>query len=1085
MQHSTSGLNAAANREFRLSPQQRRLLRFAAASPAFCARCLVKARGELDKAALRRSFETLIERHEILRTSFRAGDVPLQVVRPSGRLDWQDVDLGSLVPAEQGQRLDAMFREEARRGFDLSDGPAIRVRLVALAQQAHALVVSAPSLWFDHRSLTNLVHELAGAYEAARGGRSNDEPPIQYGDVAEVLTELLEAEPPADASELRGERAAAPAADTGLPFEVVPPGGGREVPRSIERLSLPITGAAARLVASGREEHAGADFFEACWFALLARLTGRRDCVVGTAFDGRTDEALGDAIGLFARYVPLRCEIVLSWPFEKLHEEVRRAAAAARATQDVFAWDQELDYLPVAFEYVGPSPALTAAGVQFDIEKQDACIEPFRVKLSIIHTDKGLAAEYQYDPRLFEALQARRILQRYVRLAAEAAARPEVAVGELPLLDADEAPQLLTFSGAGRRRFKPASVIGAFEDQARRSPVAPAVVAGGQVFSYAELNRRANQLAHYLRRRGVGPDSRVGLYIQRSVDALVAMLGILKAGGAYVPLDPEAGSARLAYQMADIDAPVIVSHRRFGDRLAPPRGGVVDLDVDARDLCAEPDTNPDPVIDPENLVYVIYTSGSSGVPKGVAVTHRSLANYTSFICRKLRLRYCREQMHLAHVSTFFADLGNTVIFPSLVSGGCLDLIPHEVATDPARLISYMKDQRVDVLKIAPSHLSALISAADAADLMPRGHLILGGEKLSLDLWTRLSKAPRTCHIFNHYGPTETTVGSLTLDLDDGPLPSHCASVPIGRPIAHTEIYILDERLQPVPIGTPGELYIGGAGLARGYLDQPEQTAAHFVPHPYSVTGGSRLYRTGDRARYLPDGLVEFLGRADDQVKIRGFRVELNEVSASIRLHPAIAEAVVLAVDDPSGDSRLVAYYTTHPDQSATSANELRAFLADRLPAFMVPAAFVGLATLPLTPNGKIDRRALARTEPATPEAARRFVAARTRGEELLTAIWAEVLRLDRVGIHENFFELGGDSIHGIQIAAKAARAGLRFTPLDLFRCPTVAELGSLIASRVPGAGTPDALAPPREPARRAALDPETLDRIRQMVTPPE
>jgi amino acid adenylation domain-containing protein len=655
-----------------------------------------------------------------------------------------------------------------------------------------------------------------------------------------------------------------------------------------------------------------------------------------------------------------------------------------------------------------------------------------------------------------------------------------------PLLESEETRRLLfTFSRSGDVRLEPICVVAAFEDQVRQTPRAPAVMEGAESISYAKLNRRANQLAHHLRRRGVRADSQVGLYMQRSIDAIVAILGILKSGGSYVPLDPDIGATRLAYQIADIGAPAIVSHRGLAGQLLPHRSKVVDVDRDAAELIAERETDPDPIFVPENLAYVIYTSGSTGLPKGVAITHRSLANYTGFMCDKLGLHQGGQQMRLATVSTLAADLGNTVIFPSLVSGGCLDLIPYEVATDPLRLKAHLAAHPVDVLKIVPSHLTALISASEnAAALLPRNQLVIGGEKFSIELWNRLSSLPRTCAILNHYGPTETTVGSLTFGLG-GELPSNdCASVPIGRPIANTEIFILDKGLRCVPVGKPGELYIGGEGLARGYLNQPDQTAARFIPHPYSLLGGRRLYRTGDRVRFLPDGQVEFLDRVDCQVKIRGFRVELGEIEAVMRLHPAISEAVVLAQTSASEDSQLIAYYVMHPGAPSPKKSEFRGFLIDRLPSFMIPATFVNLKALPLTLNGKIDRHALAQIESTASQAERTIAAPRTREEECLAAIWAEVLRVDTLSVDDNFFELGGDSILSIQIAAKAARFGLRFTPLDLFRCPTIAALATLITTKFPTEQETSCQPRLRERQQfRATLDSETLDRIRKMVAP--
>jgi amino acid adenylation domain-containing protein/non-ribosomal peptide synthase protein (TIGR01720 family) len=576
-----------------------------------------------------------------------------------------------------------------------------------------------------------------------------------------------------------------------------------------------------------------------------------------------------------------------------------------------------------------------------------------------------------------------------------------------------------------------------------------AVECEGEALTYAELNARANQLAHFLRRQGVSPDVKVGLFVERSEKMILGLLSILKAGGAYVPLNVEYPKERLAEQLADSQSPVVLTQSGLLDRLPDFGGRALCLDRDERLWEDEPATNPPRVTEPDHLAYVIYTSGSTGKPKGVAVTHRNLVNYTTFICRKLRTSAHPEGLSFATVSTLAADLGNTSIFPSLMSGGRLHVISYRVATDSALFAAYMSEHAVDVLKIVPSHLSALLTTPEPSKIFPREFLILGGEALSYGLVNRIYEHAGGCRVINHYGPTETTVGALTYSLDEHrDAFGATATAPVGRAIANARAYVLDSRGEPAPVGVAGELYIGGDGVARGYLNKPGQTAERFTPDPFSAEPGARLYKTGDLARYLPGGEIEFVGRADYQVKIRGFRVELGEIEWALREHASVREAVVAAAVDERGHVRLVAYVVGARGR-AVSVEELRTHLGEKLPEHMIPGAFVRLDSLPLTPNGKIDRRALPEPEQAAAQSARAYVAPRDGAEKVLAEIWGQVLGIPRVGAHDNFFELGGDSIISIQIIARANQAGLRLTPKLIFQHQTIAELAAASESGAP------------------------------------
>ena len=576
-----------------------------------------------------------------------------------------------------------------------------------------------------------------------------------------------------------------------------------------------------------------------------------------------------------------------------------------------------------------------------------------------------------------------------------------------------------------------------FEAQVARTPDAVAVVFEDQELTYRELNIRANQVAHHLQALGVGPEVLVGLHVERSLEMMMGLLGIIKAGGAYVPLDPAYPQERLTCILRDAQVSVLLTQQQLSAGLSEPQTQIVCLDTNSELIAQESQTNPINKVTPDNLVYVLYTSGSTGIPKGVAVEHYQLCNYLHGISKRLALS---NSASFATVSTLAADLGNTMIFVSLCTGGCLHILSQERVADPYTMADYFRRHAIDCLKIVPSHLAALQTSPYPEQVLPRRLLILGGEASRSDWVESLQRLAPGCAILNHYGPTEATVGVLTYQVEENKHAPITSTLPLGRPLPNVQIYLLDPYLQPVPIGVQGELYIGGASVARGYLNRPALTAEKFIPNPFSHRLGARLYKTGDLARYLQDGNIEFLGRLDNQVKLRGYRIELGEIETTLEYHPAIRQAVVLAREDTPGDRRLVAYCVPHhgciPD-----IRELRSFLQTKLPDYMVPAAFMVLDALPLTPNGKVDRQALPAPDQVRPPLLEAFVAPRTPSQEILGGIWASVLKVESVGIHDNFFTLGGHSLLAVQVMSRLRKVFQVDVPLRvLFDAPTVAGL---------------------------------------------
>ncbi|MGK3998776.1 non-ribosomal peptide synthetase [Sorangium sp. So ce1024] len=1029
----------------RLSPQQRRLWALHRSGTTVFTRGMIRLEGDLDPARLAGALGEVVARHEILRTTFRRDPrlrFPLQVASGAPPA-WRRVDLGGRAAGEQQAHVEALWREAARIEVDLERGPLLHVWLVRRAERLHDLLVAAPALCADAWTLDLLFGELAEAYAGAGDRRAPAAEPLQYAQYAEWQNELV------GAAESAPPPAGAPVV---LPFE----GAAGEGGACGEVVEIEVDAALVdRLESLARGEGASlSSVLLAAFHVHLARLTGSRELVVAVASAGRRIEDVQEVMGPVAKWLPVPCRVDDAQRFGEL--VLRAQVGVEEAIEDEERWSPDLpaDGVEaggtVGFEFSSLQEPRLAGGLAWRVERR--CTGAGGLKLALsAERDRGRARlSFWYDARRFGAEGARTMAEQYRALLGSAADAWSAPASRLDLLGpAERARRLSEGRGAGATGATGAAVNdaapprclhAAFEEHAARQPDALAVVAGDRQLTYGALNRQANQLAHHLRRRGVGGGSPVGLCGERSVDMIAGLLGILKAGGAYVPLDPHAPVQRVAQQIRRAGVSVLLTSAAVRARLPDTGCAVLSVD-DAALLDAEPAGDPAVPVRLDDLASVVFTSGSTGEPKGVAVTHRGIASYTRSACEALGIE---AGLHFATVSTLSADLGNTSIFGALASGGCLHVIGYETATDGRLFSEYHRRWPIDVLKIVPSHLSALLDAGAGAAVLPRRLLVLGGEALPLALVDRIAALSSGCAVANHYGPTETTVGALVLPLRALGDRRGCASVPIGRPLASAEAYILDDRLEPAPAGTVGELYLGGAGLARGYLGQPDLTAERFVPHPFGE--GARLYRTGDRARYRPDGAIEFMGRRDHQVKIRGHRVELGEIEARVREHPAVGQAVVVAArQDGAAGPTIVAYVV--PRDGALDEAALRGFLKERLPEHMHPSDVVLLRALPLTANGKVDRRAL-----PSPAARRRreYVAPRTPVEEALAAIWADVLGRPQVGVEDDFFDLGGHSLLAIPLMHRIQQAvGGSLSLMAIFEAPTVAGLARLLDAERP------------------------------------
>ena len=999
---------------FRPSRQQQRLWQRQQHdhSSAYRARGAVLIRGRLDRSVLKAAIESLFVRNEILRTAFHflpGMSMPLQIVEDDARPQVEEYDLSALDPQGQDDKLRELSESPAA-------GHSASLALASLSDSSHALIIDLPALCADARTLANIVDELQLLYSAALRGEDVTDEVFQYAQFSEWQNEFLK--------EFDAE-ASAPTTPLHLPCEMRPSGNTIFKPKCYETvIGAETTSRIEKIALEFGVRHEA--FLLSSWQALLWRLTHQSPIVIGNLFDGRNYEELQRALGPFAQILPVSANIQGDTTFAEL----------LRQTEDLVVDDAaEQPWHSFCFEYGRQNVSPKTEGPSFSLYKCNACVDRFKLKLSCFQQADSLTLQLHYDPDYYKAQDVERLARQLLALIESANATPIASIEELNMLfEAERREVLLEFNDTKEEYPTDRLVFELFEQQVDQMPEAVAVVFDEQRLTYRELNERANQLAHYLRAKGVGPEMLVGLFVERSAEMIIGLLGILKAGGAYVPLEPALPRQRLEFLLDNSQIAILITQQHLLTSIPAERVPVVCLDSDWT-ISSQNKENPASVVSGGNAVYVIYTSGSTGTPKGVVVEHQQLLAYVQAIVDRLDLQ---DQANFALVSTFAADLGHTVTFPALCTGGCLHVFSQDRASDPQYLWSYFTRHAIDCVKIVPSHLSMLVGSATGT--LPLRHVILGGETTHWKLIERIHELAPQCRVYNHYGPTETTVGAVSGRVQrDGADAS--SAVPLGRPIANVQVFILKDNLTPACIGEAGELYIGGQGVSRGYLKEPALTAEKFIPHPYCNEAGKRLYRTGDRARYLTNGQIQFLDRVDQQVKIRGFRIELGEIESTLVKHEMVKEAVVILRRDENADGRMVAYVVGAQRQLIRSA-ELRTFLQASLPDYMVPSIFVQLEQMPLTPNGKINRQEL--PEP-TRERESNYVAPRTAVEEMLCGIWSEVLKIQEVGVYDKFFDLGGHSLLGTQVVTRVQEDfGVEVSLRSFFDSPTVAELSEVV-----------------------------------------
>ena len=988
------------NQGFSLSPQQQHiwLLQQLDGPTAYRSACSVQIDGPLDASRLRQCLVEMAQRYEILRTRVReslASFQPVQIIDDEAAIDFAELELS--------------------------------------APSRSVLNLSAPSIILDRHSLRLLVRGIAECYDGS-GSPSSSEVP-QFADLAEWQNELLQVEEAQTGNEYWQSQIKQNLADLRLPLEQQQGSGGFK-PEFIA-ITLGDLGPKLNDIATQYETTLPLLLLGG-WQVFCWRITEKPDDnVIGVLSDGRTHEELSDVLGPFEKYLPVASRLSPGQPFAEFVRQLMKTMEEAVAWQEVFSpelvqakHNEQPFYLPLCFSFETAPADFTVGPLTFSILREYCCSDRFKLKLSC-RSDSSI--EFHYDANHFNRNNVELISQQFQQLLQSVVENPRKSIGELRVLPDSQLKHLVyDLNDTAADYGSCENFCQLWSQAASKFAGEIAVLYKDQQLTYQSLEQNSDRLARVLRSLGVRHETVVPVYVERSLEMVTAALAVLKAGAAFAPLDPAWPLERVQFILDDLRSPVLLTQQKLSSRLSGRAERIVELDADL-DVRSE-DSFATETLDRTNLAYVIHTSGSTGKPKGVMVTHGGLVNYLLWANSYYQPRAGSQS--IVH-SPFSSDLTITSVFLPLLSGGTLRLIPEEEALDG--LVNVLSEENdFSLLKLTPSHLQYLGQQLSDRDAKGRVQsLIVGGEALyaeSLTYWKQQRSATR---VINEYGPTETVVGSCVYEVsanwpDAGP-------VPIGRPIGNTESYVLDEFQEPVGLGVTGELYVGGRGVARGYLQRPELTAERFIPDRFSGRAGARLYRTGDLVRYREDGELTFVGRADQQVKVRGYRVELGEIETVLSEHASVGQAVVVLREDKPGEPRLAGYVTAAKSGAEPDGEELRQYLKQRVPEYMVPASIMMLGQLPLSPNGKLDRRQL-----PTPEPARRvqqYVAPRNELEEELAKIWQEVLSLPRVGVEDNFFDLGGHSLVATQMVSRVrARCKVELSLQSIFQHPTIASL---------------------------------------------
>ncbi|HSE19255.1 MAG TPA: amino acid adenylation domain-containing protein [Pyrinomonadaceae bacterium] len=1010
----------------------------------------------VNATALERAWQSVMDRYSVLRTGFRweGLEEPVQEVRAGVRLLLDTEDWTSLSSAQQREKLDAFLEEDRRKGFDFTNAPLLRLKLFRFQEDDYCLVWTSHHALMDGRSRLRLLKEVFALYGAGVENREISLPePVPYQRYVQWLrAQDLEQAEPYWRELLKDFR-------TPNAFAVSKKESQNE-PESYGETSFTLSSSltAALLELARREEITLNTIVQGCWSILLSRYSDQEDVVCGTARACRwtTSEAMDAAVGLFINTVPFRIKVTPDISVTELLKQLRQQALATRAyEQTPLAKIQDWSDIPrglplfetiVVFENYQLGPALRSQGGEWN-KREFKLLErtnyPLALSAYADYNEPSLILKLTYEQSRFDDALAQNLARQLQTLFENAAANPSQPISELrSLSEAEQHRILFAWNETGAALPENQTIHQLFELQARQTPAALALICGTEQVTFAELNMRANQLAHYLKSQGVAAETRVAISMQPSSAMIIALLGILKAGAAYVPIEYPCPPQRFSFILKDSGARLLLTQQHLAASLPPSEVGVICVDGNSDDIATQSSLDLPFTNDALNAAHVIYTSGSTGTPKGVVSAHRASVNRFAWMWRTYPFaadEVCCQKTSLSFVDSIWE------IFGPLLQGVVLLVIDSDTIKDPARFIATLVANRVTRLVLVPSLLRALLETSTGqADLgQTLRYCVCSGEALPVDLAAEFQRRLPHAKLINLYGSTEVAADVTCYEVKDA---QRLDRVPIGRPISNAQIYILDPDLRPVAVGLTGELYVGGEVLARNYLDRPEMTAERFVPNPFSTVPGARLFRTGDLGRYLPDGNIEYLGRRDHQVKVRGFRIELGEIEAAISTHPKVSHCVVITSEDNSGDKDLFAFVIPHGERPATE--ELRTYILQTLPQYMLPSGFAFLESLPLTSSGKPDRRALAALVPAKmarDQADPAYMAPRTSIERSIAGIWEEVLGVRRVSVHDDFLSLGGTSLKAMRVLSRVERVFHLELPLrSLFDARTTAQMATVV-----------------------------------------
>lgn len=1017
----------------------------------------VRLKGDLSIIALEQSLNEIIRRHEVLRITFAAvGGRPVQVVAPALRLTLRKEDLHVPLGVESKGEINRLAVEEARRPFDLRRGPLLRVTLLSLGEQDRVMLVVMHHIICDGWSKAVFVREVGALYEAFLNQQASPLPelPIQYADFAHWQRRWFRGEPLEEQlsywKQQLGGKLPLLEIFTDRPRPPVETYRG-----AVERFTLPEPLTTRLNALSQKQEVTLFMTLLAALNVLLLRYTGQNDILIGSPIANRTHSETEELIGFFVNTLVLRTDLNGNPSFKELLRRVKNVSLSAYVHQDMpfeklveeLQPERDMSRNPI-FQVMfalqnAPTEPIQLTGLELTVMEVDTGATPFDLMLLLTEEGAELKGSFEYNTDLFDASTIKRLIGHFRSLIEGIVANPETPLWSLPILSDKERHQLLVEWNGTRKDYDAGRCVHElFELQVEHTPDDPALVFENGQLSYSEVNRRANQLAHYLRRLGVGPEVLVGICVERSPDMVIGLLAVLKAGGAGIALDPTYPKDRLAFIIEDAPASVLLTHQSLSRFLPEGKAAKVCLDLCRDEVAQERENNPASGVTAHNLIYAIYTSGSTGVPKGIGISHAAFMNLLQWQYDNPRLS---RMARTIQASTFGFCVSFQEIFSALCSGSALVLVSEDTRRNIEALADYLRHNNVERLHLPFASLKQLAEVCSDRDEVPATlrEIITAGEQLQVTQSIRkMFSLLKSCSLHNHYGASEThVVASFSLTGNPGDWPALPAA---GSPITNTQIYLLDPYMQPVAQGVSGEIYIGGICLARAYLNDPELTAEKFIPDPFSQKPGSRLYKTGDMARHLADGNINYLGRIDQQVKIRGFRVELGEIEMVLRQHDSVCDVAVVPHTDEQGMTRLVAYVSSD-DERVGTAHDLRDFLKKKLPEYMLPSTFVFLEALPINANGKLDYQALPVPGQVRPDLDEFFVAPRNLVEDLLASIWMEVLNIESVGVNDNFFELGGHSLLATQVISRARDRFHVEVPLRrLFEFPTIARLAESI-----------------------------------------